>query len=403
MIVLLVAMGARYADGATEINLPAAPSAQRTIELTEVWRFGADELDDVLLGLIVDADLGADGKVHLLDSQLSQILVFSREGDFLNLLSRKGEGPGELNQPHSLIVFPDDRVGAIQWYPGKLTVINPDNTPGGVIRFGGQPAGGGFDVLGNLRRLGDYLLGIHGHNTIDMAKGTTLETTFLALTNLEGENEVVIVEHVLDYDLRHRVFDEKARFSELAVWAGNADGMVYTTPVRDEYVINVRGRDGAVVRTMRREFQSRHRSKAEKMKFTEGTVRGLNGEEQTVENRALDTDPAIIGLDVAGDGRLFVRTCYDDSAQLEKGIAGRYDIISRDGQYIERLTMTAPDFDGARDRLVFLDGDDFIVIRNFEGAQTAMNSNSSHGNQPGKGTGADTAEPLEVVYYRMDH
>ncbi len=297
-----------------------------------------------------------------------------------------------------MIVFPDERVGAVQWFPGKLTVINPDNTPGGVIRFGGPPVGGGFDVLGGLTRCGDYLVGTHGNNAVDMAEGTSLMTTYLAVTNLEGENEVVIIEHVFKSDLRHRVFDEKAQFSELDVWAVGPEGRLYTTPLRDQYVINVRSLDGAAERTMRREFQPRHRSKAEKMKFTEGTVRGLNGEEQRVENRALENDPAIIGLNVAGDGRLFVQTCFDTSACLEKGIAGRFDIISRDGRYIERQTITAPGFDGDQDRLVFLDGEDFIVIRNFEGAQKAMNA--SHGTRREKSNDAETAEPLEIVYYR---
>ena len=173
---------------------------------------------------------------------------------------------------------------------------------------------------------------------------------------------------------------------------------MYTSPSRDEYVINVRGLDGEIFRVISREFKPRHRDAEDKKELTDGMVIIMNGERLEIESKALDNDPAIEGLNVADDGRLFVRTCYDDEDLLDVGTAGRYDIISSSGEFVEQLTLTVPGFDGKQDRLVFMDGVNFMVIRNFDQAQQAMMAGFGGDEEDEEDLG--DAEPLEVVFYR---
>ena len=169
--------------------------------------------------------------------------------------------------------------------------------------------------------------------------------------------------------------------------------------MRDEYTINVRNLEGELVRVMTREFQPRKRTQEDKDELVSGMVIVMNGVRQEVENKALDNDPAVMGLNVARDGRLFVRNCFDQDTLLKVGVAGRFDVISPDGQFVEQLTLTVPGFDGKKDRLVFLDGTTYVVIRNFDQAQQAMMA--GFGDEEEEDESLDDAEPLEVVVYRV--
>jgi len=381
------------------ITLPADPPSSRTVELVEQWRIGGEDDEEILLGMIFDAVVGPDDNVYLIDRQLSQVLVISPEGELVTTLGRQGEGPGELNQPHGLLLLDDGKIGVVQGFPGKVTVINPDDTPGGEIHIGEAPEDGGFNLVQELTKCGSNLVGVRSRATFDMESGKSIATNILAVMDMEGNDTAIIVEHTQENDLHRRVFDEKALFSEMDEWAIGPDGILYTTPVRDEYVINARGLDGEMMRTMTREFKPRHRDEEDKPEPAGGMVIIVSGSQQEMESKFLDNDPAIMGLHVTDDGRLFVRTCFDQDKLLGIGTAGRFDVISPDGKFIEQMTLSVPDFDGEKDRLVFMDGTNFLVIRSFEQAQQAMMA--GFGSEEEKDEDLDDAEPLEVVLYRM--
>ncbi len=399
VFILILTLTAVALAAPATVTLPADPPAMRTVELVEQWRIGGEDDEDILLGVIFDAVVGTDGNVYLIDRQLSQVLVISPEGELVTTLGRQGEGPGELNQPHGMFLLDDGKIGVIQGFPGKVTMINPDDTPGGEIHLGGPPEEGGFNFVRELTRCGDSLVGVRGRATFDLESGKSIATNTLAVMDMEGNDTAVIVEHTQESDLQRHVFDEKAQFSELDEWAIGPDGVIYTTPVRDAYTINARGLDGELVRVMTREFKPRHRNKEDKDELTDGMIIVMNGVRQEIESKALDNDPAIMGLYVANDGRLFVRTCFDQDKLLEVGTAGRYDVISGAGEFTEQLTLAVPGFEGEKDRLVFMDGVNFLVIRNFDQARQAMMAGFGDNEEEDEDLG--DAEPLEVVFYRM--
>jgi len=380
------------------ITLPADPPALRSVELVEQWRIGGEDDEDILLGVIFDGKVGANGDVYLIDRQLSQVLVISPDGELVTTLGRQGDGPGELNNPHGLIMLGDGKVGVIQGFPGKVIVINPDDTPGGEIHVGGSAEEGGFNFVRSLVKCDDHLVGTRGRATFDMETAKSVSTNILAIMDLEGADQVVVLEDTQESDMQRRVFDEEAEFSEMNEWAAGA-GALYTAPVRDDYVINVRNLDGDLVRVMSRPFTTRQRDDEDKAAMTNGMIIVMNGARQEIENKALDTDPAIMGLYVAADGRLYVRTCYDQEGLYDTGTAGRFDVISPDGAFVEQLTLTVPGFDGDSDRLVFMDGVNYLVIRNFDQAQQAMMAGFGDTDEEEEDLG--DAEPLEVVFYRI--
>lgn len=399
---LLAILCATEAGMTATVELPADPPATRDIALEEAWRVGGEDDEDVLMGVIFDAKIDVDGNTYLIDRQLSQVVVIDQDGEFVTTLGREGEGPGELNRPHGLFLMSEGRVGVIQGFPGRVTIINPDDTPGGTIDIGGPAEEGGFHFVSDLVTCGDKLVGQEGRSTFDMEAGKSTSISTLAVMDMEGATLAELCTHSMERDFQRQVFDEAAQFSEMSTWTAGPGGLVYTTPVRDSYLIRVWDLAGKVVREMSRPFETRVREEEDKAEMTDGMVIIINGQRQEIENKALDTDPAIGRLEVAADGRLFVRTCFDQRKLLADGVAGRYDVISPSGEFLEQVTFLLPEFDNRYDRLIFLDGTHFLLIRNFDQAQDNMRAAFGGGGEDeGDEEEFEDAEPIEVVLYRV--
>ena len=392
--VALLVPGALFAEPVT-ILLPADPPANRTVDLQEVWRIGGDSDEDVLLGVVGRGVIDDAGNTYLLDRQLSQVLVVDLAGELVTTLGREGEGPGEMTRPSDLFLMDQERVGVSQGFPGKIIILNLDGSPGGTITVGESSETGGFFFMGQAAMRDGHLVAHSGRGTFDMqtSKNTTVQS--LGLLDSEGKELVRFAEHTQERDMTRQEFDEEKNFSELDTWAlGN--GVLYTAPVRDEYLIHKRGLDGAVQQEYRREFQPRKRNQEDKDRLTENMRIIINGVRQEIEKHVLDNDPALMNLFVAQDDLVFVVNCNGQREVLPEGIMGRYDVLSGDGDFIEELSLAIPGVDHKQDRLLFLDGKHWLLIRNYDSASESMSA--------GFGGGAEEkevgeVEPLEVVLY----
>ena len=375
--------------------LPADPPATRTVELVEKWRLGDDD-SDVLLGVVTWGALDSDGNTYLVDRQLSQIQVIGPDGTWLGTLGREGEGPGELRQPHALVVQADGSLGVVQGFPGRLIGIGTDGIPTSDITLGGSAEEGGFSFLRACAVAGDGFVASTGRMAFDMATAKARTNSTLGYYDHQGALIAAIVEHSKESDLSHSVYDEAAEFSELDTWAVGPGGLLYTVPARDAYAVNVRNLQGELVATYERPFTPRPRTRAEKDKMASDINIVVNGQKQEVQNKALDTDPPIRELSTAADGRLFVTNCYGYRAHLPLGTAGRYDVISPSGEFLEELTLLVPDFDGKQDVLFFLDGTSFLVIKNFDSANDVMENQDETEKEAATGV-----EPLSVIFLSL--
>lgn len=387
--------GTKDAAGVEMIDLPADPPSRRTVTLAERWRLGGED-EEVLLGVITFAARDANGLVYLVDRQLSQVLVIGQDGELVTTLGREGDGPGELRQPHAMVLLDEGGVGVIQGFPGRIIGLHADGTPAGNTTLGGDPGEGGFGFLRECLRSGDLYVANTGRMVFDMGTGQADLTSTLAVYDLKGTQQAVVAEHSRASDLNRQVFDEAAEFSELIEWAVGPDGLVYTTPLHEAYRLTVRNLRGETLRTLQRPFTPRTRTRADKDELTNGINIVVNGQRQQVQNKALDMDPAIRDVAVAGDGRVFVTNCYENRTLLPRGMAGRYDVISPTGALLEELTLLVPGFNGKQDALLFLDGTHFVAVRNFDSANATMDAQpDADADETG------VAEPLEVIFLAM--
>lgn len=386
-------------------HLSADPPSSRTVELEEMWRIGGWDDEEVLLGIVGRGVMDEQGNTYLLDRQLSQVLVINLEGDLVTTLGREGEGPGEMTRPADVFLMNDQQIGISQGFPGKIILINADNTPGGIIPIGGQHSSetGGFFFMGRAHMHRGHLVVHSGRGVFDLntSKNTTVHT--LALIDAQGNTLTSFVEHRIERDMTRQEYNEKKDFSELDTWALgggiSGNGVLYTAPLRDEYVVRVRDLEGHDLAQYRRPFSPRQRNQKDKDDLTANMRVIIDGVNQEIHKEVLNNDPAIMNMVVAADGRLFVQNCFSQRKLLPEGVANRFDVISAEGQFVEELTLEVPEFNKEQDRLIFLDGQHWLLIRNFDSAQAAMRA--GFGGDEGEEDLEDLedAEPLEIILY----
>jgi len=103
--VLIISCGK---DGA---DLTLAEPWPDRIELQVIDSIGADIGDSVFIfGAIADVCFGKQNEILVLDQALSQVSIFTENGDFSALMGGPGNGPGELSLPLSLSRLSDGRI-----------------------------------------------------------------------------------------------------------------------------------------------------------------------------------------------------------------------------------------------------------------------------------------------------
>jgi len=122
---------------------------------------------------------------------LSQISVFSPDGEFLRTIGREGEGPGEFRRGSELFVTPDNKVGVAQMMPGKIVMLSPDGKPAGDFPVPAAPDGGtqmiwGADVAGRSV--------VIGSGTFSRGDGKFTMSSSLQLLAPDGTSRGKVVE-----------------------------------------------------------------------------------------------------------------------------------------------------------------------------------------------------------------
>jgi hypothetical protein len=175
-------------DGVLHIQNSATPSGGiKTVDLEEVWRIGGDS-DDFLFGLISKICGDSDGNVYVLDAQLCNVHVYSPTGELLKTLFQQGEGPGEVLGPRDMLLMPDGSIACVQEFPGKLTMVDRDNTPkGSLIPGADDPTEGNFVGFTAAASGGDNIVASGEYSKPGDSPGTQKRFYFLSSYKMSGE------------------------------------------------------------------------------------------------------------------------------------------------------------------------------------------------------------------------
>jgi sugar lactone lactonase YvrE len=377
-------------DGVTHILNPALPVAQpETITPAEAWRVGGDDEEDIIFGVLSSIAADSEGNIYLLDTQLSEVMVFSPDGEYIRSIGREGEGPGEFRRAGSLFFTPEGNVAVMQFMPGKIVTLTSDGLPAGLLKmpaeFDESPVffGGGMlagtDVVLATRTFG------RSHD------GIINVTNSLIRVNSEGTKKATYFEQDLTHNMANFTYDEKKEAQVL--WTTDAAGNVYTQDNFDAYAINVFGTDGKLSRVIEREYEHRKRSDEEKEENSPKLI--LQSDDRRVESKTIisDTDRDVMDFYTRDDGSLWVLSSRGAQDQPEGTIA-TFDVFDRDGRFQQQVTIEG---DGSfnDDGLHFV-GDRLFVVISYRSARAAMWDASDE-----EDANEEEPEPMAVICYEL--
>lgn len=104
-------------DGIEVIHNPVEPlHGELELELEEDLVIGGDVEDENFNFMRISAiEVDEEGNIYVLDSRECRIQVFNKDGDYLQTIGRKGEGPGEFQRPSRMYLSPDAKLYVIEF------------------------------------------------------------------------------------------------------------------------------------------------------------------------------------------------------------------------------------------------------------------------------------------------
>jgi hypothetical protein len=372
-------------NGVTHIMNPSTPiEPPVTVELEELWRLGGDtESDEEFFGVIGAVALDDEENVYLLDRQLSEVKVFSGQGEYLRTIGREGEGPGEFRRPSDLFFTPQGDLAVLQMAPGKLVLLTPEGDPAGDFIVGEED--GGFRMLRGGRSAGEHM--VLAYVTARMEPGKWTQSSVLATYDADGTEGTRYYEGENTMNFANPIVDERKGLTP--TWALGPGGTIYLTPTFGEYKISMIAPDGTPERIVERDYESLRRTddetEAAKKRFI---VRGpVKPKIVVAENH-----PDINRLFPRKDGTLWVLTSRGIKASNDRTLAA-FDVFDAAGRFTHKVTLEGEG--NPEDDAVFLTHDRVFVVTQFVTAMQSM-----HGGGDAETDEAEP-EPMEVICYRL--
>ncbi|HXV13791.1 MAG TPA: 6-bladed beta-propeller [Candidatus Krumholzibacteria bacterium] len=381
------------ANGAKTVTSPAKGfSESATIKLPELWRLGGDSEDEEeFFGVISDIDIDATGQVYLLDSQLNEAKIYTKDGEFVRSIGREGEGPGEFRMPSSMFFTKDDKVAVIQMMPGKIVQLTKDGQPSGEHAIPQAPDGGFQLIQGGDSRGGNIVLYM-ARQQFDQANNkwsrasflTSIDPTGKQLAEYSKKENVISMASAEMNDASWDTFERR--------WEVGPDGKVYACNSFDNYEITVYDKTGKIDKVITREYKHVARTADEK----DFMNRMFSHWAKMIPNCKVvinDMNKDIDSIYLRDDGSLWVLSSAG-ARNLAQGTLGTFDVFNPEGQFVKQVTLQGQG-NPLEDLYVF-EKDRLYVVTSF--LQAAM---SAQGVQ-GLYDEADEPEPMAVICYKLE-
>jgi hypothetical protein len=381
-------------DGVVHVMNPGKPMEKPiTIEMEEIWRIGGED-DEEIFGVITDVVADQKGNFYLLDSQLSEIKVYSEEGEYLRTIGREGEGPGEFRAAFNLFLVPGGNIGVLQTFPSKVVTLTPNGDPGDDFPLP-EVEGEGFRVLFAAQNAGRNLALVYGLNQ-PSEEGFT-QTSVLSIVDAEAQKETRLHSQSASMQAATALIAEKEwDVFRNGRWTAAPDGRTFACPTFQEYTINVWGPDGKLERVIHREYPDHVRTaeqKEELLEIYKGFTRQIPIPD--IKYEIEDKYNQVSGITARDDGSLWVQTSRGVFG-IDDGVVGVWDVFDRQGRFVKQVTLKGEG--RPRDDGYFFVGDRLFVVTDWLHALMALQGG---GGQTDEEAEEDEPELMQVISYRV--
>ena len=345
-----------FAGALSTADVTAQSTAENTvpleINLTPRWSTVLPE-EECLLGMITDAAMGDDGRIYLADWSVGDLKVFDATGRFQRTLSRRGEGPGETENPNDVILGKAGAVGIMQrvaprlvWVDavsgdplGALEPKRPDGRPLEFAVFFGAVARGERTAVGfcpveitpeaNISEIPQVV--VFGDD------GREIDAYYKSPPVLQTNDPCET----------YRWLNRR--------WTLDDSDHLYLAPERDRYVVVCYALGGRRIWSTERHYRAPVRDDQ-----TLERLEALRQRHNLSRHPECDRPSVFRSLHWDGNHRIWVEL---NQSVPEPGVLGRYDLLAcSDGAYLKQVVLKW-EFDPDRDRAFWLGGGRFLVIR----------------------------------------
>ena len=367
----------------------AAEVPTERIELKELWRRGTDD-DEILLGNIARILVDDEGNAYALDSQLSEVQVFSPEGEHLRTIGRAGEGPGEFNSGADLYFGLGGKVGVLQAFPGKIIQLDRDGNPLENFRLP-EIDGGGFQVVLRAQASDDrlYLAGTRQGR----GDGGRMQRLYLESYDADGNVITKFHEEENPFQFGGMQYTEPKFVSFQRRWVVAPDGRVMAPLSYLDYQITVWKADGTVERVIEREDYEPLERTGDEKKMLQQLFEAITSFNPRSTFELSDTHPAISQMFAREGGELWVLSSRG-THRAPEDVAFTLDVFDAQGKMVREIEMIG-DIDPQEDAM-FLAGDRLFVVTGSLGA--TMSALSAGGSEE---EALGDVEPSNIVCYSL--
>jgi 6-bladed beta-propeller len=333
----------------------------REITLLQQWHRGHEE-DDLIFGAVRKVLDGPDGNLYVLDTQMSQVVVFDNAGQWVRTLSREGEGPGETRRPEDIVFLPDGSLGIAQYINGRIIKMDLSGIPReSLMPPGYDPLEGG--AMSSVRRVrsraGSFV--INGAR-VSPAEDGMVRTQYLVRCDEKAQPIVEYLSSVVPQNIMRDGWNEKRNyFPSHERWDIDNQGRVLVAAERNEYRVTVFNVDGSPAFTFGREAERWKRTAEEKQDLRDAVTVIRDGERMNVEVQVEDHEPAIMALHWRPGGEIWVMPATGRHDQTP-GVMQTFDVFSDEGEFLRQVALTCPG-DPKEDTLFLLNGNRAALVR----------------------------------------
>jgi hypothetical protein len=367
--------------------LPASAIASGTevIELERIWEVGADEDEEFLFGVLSSLAVDGSGNVYTLDRQLTEVSMFSPDGEYLGPVGREGEGPGEFTRIGQVFVSAPGEIGVVQRMPGRIVTVRTDGTPGGEIPLPDSLTGSPVYFFGAARAGSDLVLNLR---QVERRPSGVKLSTALVRIDASGREMARLSEFSETRDMTSFTIDERS--SAPILWDVDPDGNVCVNDSFTRYEVRVHAPTGEVLRILRRDYEPRQRSAEEVRRNTPRmAIQRRGGQRRDATGIPSPTDRDVQAIFCRPDRSVWVlssRGAFDPP----EGILAVFDEFDASGAFSGKVALRGGG-DFSEDGL-HLVGNRLFLTRGLRAAERAAR---------GEGDDDEGAEPMSVVCFEL--
>jgi len=321
---------------------PDPPKGAATkLILEEIYTAGGGDSAEESFAEIVALDVGKDGTAYVLDMKDNRVKVFDVRGKFLRAFGKKGQGPGELNQPVGLIITPENEILVEDVLNQRLALFTLD---GKFVRH-----------ISTAKALGLSGIEMDGRGMIvarSMGLGDTGKMFMEVKTydkDLNPKIKLAAVEFQMSLQSKINPFSAMT-----LLYALDGQGRLYFGSQRG-YEIKVLSLEGKLLKTIGRDYDPvaiTKEFKDEMLKLIPN-VSGVNVKDMIQFPKVF---PPYGNFVLADEGRLLVRT-------YEKGRAEKefyWDVFDAEGRFVAKVPI-------AHEIRLWRDGKVYFIVENEDG------------------------------------